>query len=569
METGELPRPSRLRRLAREVMPLLVLIAVGCKANCDEWQIRELTATDETWYLGIAWHMSDPGALPAEYHPMYTPLYVGLYRVLLCLPVEVEYLPFVCHALLLTLLGCVFYALTRRLGVGRWLSAAAATVLIHGTRLAEVEPFPVHLATIVFALGVWAGTFRRSLLGACGPIGFGTLAACYARNEFGTFLLAFVPCYLAVGAWALWRRADSRVEFLRWAVPLVLAVGACAAALGLPMPDGPRGIFAFGQHYARNVVEARGGEVVDWAVHYKRILRADFGNVHTVGEAARARPGALAWHVGRNFHRLPEATLGLCQPRVLWRPDYELPAKVLLWTVLGLGLVGFLRRVWAGACRGPDGLPLRVVLFGLGCVALVSGPSVVVVFPRDHYLLLPLFFALTLVVSGLPAPRWASGWAGVPTAWKTRTAGFFAAAFILGAMPTASEKRTFLRPLVTQYHPPTTGELRDTMALLRQLPRKPGTVVLDHRYMSTVLTVWMAQPVTFVSHDLKREGFGAFVAKHGIEVVILERALLDEPAFAGDQEFLELWNETHTGPFVVLACGHARVAVRRDLVPRE
>ena len=163
METGEPPHLSHWRRLAHKALPLLVVFAVGCKASFDEWQVRDLTLTDETLYLGIAWQLSDPGAQPAKQHPMYAPLYVYWYRLLLCLPVDVEFLPFVNHAVLMTLLGCVFYALTRRLGVGRCVSTCAAAVLIHGMKFAEVEPFPIHLATVVFALGVWAATFRKWL----------------------------------------------------------------------------------------------------------------------------------------------------------------------------------------------------------------------------------------------------------------------------------------------------------------------------------------------------------------------------------------------------------------------
>ena len=285
---GESPALSRWGRVAREVLPLLVLFTVGVKSTFDEWRAHDLTATDETLYLRCAWHFSDPAAPPPESSPLYVPLYVGWYRLLMALPVEVEYLPFVSHGVLMVVLAALFYALVRRLGTGRWAGAAASSLLILNTQVAAVEPYPVHMATVLLAGGVLAGTYRRSVLGACGPIGFGVLAACYARNEFGTFLLAFLPVYLAGGAWAWHRRAACRREFLPWAVPLIVAVGLCGCALGLPLPDGPRGIFAFGQHYARNVVEARGGDLSDGVVHFDRVLREDFGEVKTLGEAVRA-----------------------------------------------------------------------------------------------------------------------------------------------------------------------------------------------------------------------------------------------------------------------------------------
>ena len=225
-------------------------------------------------------------------------------------------------------------------------------VLFHCTKLAEVEPFPVHMATVVFALGVVVGTFRRSTLGACGPIGFAALVACYTRNEFGTFLLVFLPSYLLFGLWMLWRGAPCRREFLPWAIPLALTVGTCAVTLGLPMPDGPRGVFAFGQHYARNVVEAKGGEVLDWVVNYPQIIRGDFGEVRSFGDCVRARPGAVAWHVGQNLQRLPKVVFDLFRARTLLKPDLQTPVQALLLAVLGVS--GLVEDTSSGVVRRPS-----------------------------------------------------------------------------------------------------------------------------------------------------------------------------------------------------------------------
>jgi hypothetical protein len=565
MET--VPVSSRRGRIGREVLPLFVLFAVCLKSTHDEWRVRDLTYSDETLYLACAWHLSDPGATPPKDNPLYVPLYVGWYRVLMRLPVELEYLPFVSHGALVTLLTGLFYALVRRLGVGRWMAVTAAAGLILNTRLAEVEPFPVHMATVLLTVGVLIGTYRRSVLGACGPVGFGVLAASYVRNEFGTFLLVFLPCYLVAGALARRRQAVCRHEFLPWAVPLVLAVGACACTLGLPLPDGPRGLFAFGQHYARNVVETRGGDTADCVVHFERVLRADFGAVRTFGEAVRARPDAVAWHAGRNLDRLPTVVSDLLRPRQPLGASIRIVVRVLILAVLSVGLVRCVRHLRAGGARGPAGQPLRVVLLGLMCAALVGGPSVVLIYPREHYLILPLFFLLVLAVSGLPAPRWPVERLGAPDRWKVRAAGIVVGALLVGVTPNCGCEWTLLRPLGTQRRPAASVERRETMALLRGLPRRPSTVVLSYEYSGTVLTLWMAQPVVNVSHAEKAEGFGAFVAKHRIEVIILDRRLLDDTRFSADGEFLALWSGTEPGSFEIhSAPGGTRIAVRRALL---
>ena len=77
------PVAPQWRRIARETLPALVLLAVCAKSIADEWRAYDLTASDETQYLAMAWQMSDPGAPPAEENALYVPLYVGCYRLLL------------------------------------------------------------------------------------------------------------------------------------------------------------------------------------------------------------------------------------------------------------------------------------------------------------------------------------------------------------------------------------------------------------------------------------------------------------------------------------------------------
>ena len=445
MESGEVPRPSRWCRAAREVVPVLVLLAVAAKSALGEWHARDLVMTDETAYLSWAVGATGLGSVGPESGP----LYVQWYRLLMRLPVPIEYLQFVSHGLMQAVLAVLFYALVRRLGTGRWVGAAAASVLLLNTQLAALDPFPVHLATALLAVGVLVGSYRRSVLGACGPVGFCALAACYARPEFGTLLLVFLPLYLAGGVWACARGRGRWPEFLPWAVPLVAAVGVCGVAIGLPLPDGARGWAAFSQHYARTVEEATGrGDPTEWTIHWGRAAHTDFGEAKTLGEAVRARPDAVALHVGRNLVRLPTAAFNLCSPKAAGN-TLRKPVHLLLVAWLGVGCVGVVRRVQGGGLRGPDGQPLRAVLLALACVAVISGPAVLIVYPRDHYLLLPLFFLLALAVSGLPAPRWPTA-LGAPDRCKVRAAGVAAGVLLVGLNPTALNGCTPLRPLLTK-----------------------------------------------------------------------------------------------------------------------
>ena len=119
MESGDAPRPSRWGRAARAAVPVLLLLAVAAKSALGEWHARDLVLTDETAYLSWAVGATGLGRAGVESGP----LYVQWYRLLMHLPVSVEYLPFVSHGLLQAVLAVLFYALVRRLGTGRWVGS--------------------------------------------------------------------------------------------------------------------------------------------------------------------------------------------------------------------------------------------------------------------------------------------------------------------------------------------------------------------------------------------------------------------------------------------------------------
>lgn len=552
--------PSHPARLLRDAVPLVLLLAVCAKSTFGAWQVCDLTASDETEYLVMA-------ARPegAERSALYVPLYVAWYRLVLLLPLGPEYLPFVNHALLQTALAVLFYLLARRLGVGRWVGVFASAVLMLHTRAAFVYPFPVHMATAFLALGALVGTYQRSLLGACGPLGFALLAACYVRNEFGTFLLAFLPVYLTVGVWVWWR-TGARRAFLAWAVPLTFAVGACAATVGVPLPDGPRGLFAFGQHYARNVGETTGAGDELHNSHWRDVVTAEFGDVRTFGDAVRAKPGAVAWHVGRNLSRWPGVALELCRPKLPLSNTARTPVYLLLLAVLAVGLVGAVRRVRSG---GPEGHAWRTVLLATTVAVAVSAASVVLVYPREHYLVLPLFFVFVLATAGLPAPRWPAA-LGAPTRAKRCAVGCAAGFLLLAAAPTAAHGGTLLDPLVRKKWEPPPLRWRETAVFLRSLPLRPGAGVLAHDPAVPFVTVWMPQPVRVVPHHMKAEGFREFAVRHDVGIVLLDERVRADARFATDPTFLALWDGRDTGPFAILTTpGGHRVAVRRDVLTAE
>ncbi|MFP2934159.1 hypothetical protein ACLESO_55375, partial [Pyxidicoccus sp. 3LG] len=329
------------------------------------------------WYFALSWVWPDP-----------VDLYYGNTRLLL---------------LLTTLAG---YTLLRGVGARPWYALAGAAV--HLLSMApHVLPRPTLLALLVILAALSAAARARSPEGAGVRVGLGLLVASFARPEyFLSFLLAsaLLAALLVRLAWrerARWPRAA------RTGAAYALGVLALLAVLGNPFGDtSNRRFFAFCQHFADNHVRSTGLAVNAWN-ECDRVLRTVFGDADTVGEAALANPGAFLAHLGTNLKRYPGESLKLFTsghggvsplpgPGPLKREHLGhllllavavlLPVAVLLWN----------RNRLAATLRRPRVLAMLAVA---GVVQLPVLLSVVLVQPRQHYLVLQGLLALAVLAA--------------------------------------------------------------------------------------------------------------------------------------------------------------------------
>jgi hypothetical protein len=560
-EAPQPPAPSVLARFAHELLPLAVLLAVCAKCTHDIWRTSDLTPTDEISYALHGKMLGSPlwPDLPNE--PLYFPLYAAWYRALHQLPVAPEFLPHVSQAVLLSALAVLMYALLRRLGTGRAVAVLAASVLVLNTRFATINPFPHHLATALLALGAFVGTFQRSALAACGPVALATLAAVYARNEFATMLLGLLPVYLLAGLRAC-RTLDGRRAFLPWAVPFLGALIACHFTLGLSAPNGQRGMIAFVQHFVRNAaeVEGRGPEVWNFLLYDE--FERSFGDVKSVSEATRARPDLVAWHLWRNLSRAPGIARDQLAPRVPFGGTCAQPARLLILFAVCAGLFLCARR----AIREGAPQALKAVFLAALPAFGASGAAVVVIYPREHYLVPALFFLMVLGASGLPAPRWPARF-GAPSFGKRTAVALVGAALLLVTVPTANNRATILEPLFSKRQWVPTFELRETTTLLRELDLPPGARVMNHHPALWLVITWMNPPIVYVLPD-GTDDFRAFRARTRVDVIVLNEVMVANARFKDDPDFRALCAETACGPFEVRRTpSGARVAVRSATIP--
>jgi hypothetical protein len=576
------PAASRCRwwGLLADVALVLFVAGLGVKAAYGGWEIHDLDAADECCYMIVGLSVGKQGIPPVESSPIYI-LWDGL---LGRLGVPATNIPFVSWAGLACLLPASLYILVRALGGGR-LAALVAGGLLPATTLIDIYPYPMHLATVVLALGTaLAACFRRAAPTAA-VLGLTLLLATFTRPEFLYSLYLFVPLAGLGGAWMLWRRPESRRSVLISAVGFAAAAGLVLWVFGSPKGEGRRSLVAFGQHYALNRALAGARPENPWH-QWRMYVRDDFGDAATLGDVWRANREAFLWHVKTNAGNLPKHLREAAAPRVDLRslhewhvfPSDQPPkhprtvsiARRGMLAALVFGLVGAvigLRRQLTGREEGGK-LPVAVLMLGL--VAAPAVAASLIVYPRFHYLIPTIVFAAALVAAGcrhLP----------VPSRLRGRLVSFIA---IVGAaiglalvVPNRAEGWCLQcrlgegengRSIVRVPAP-----MRACVDTIRGLGLRPPVLFLDYDVARSYYTGFAG--ATILPARMKPgEGFLGFVKRMKLGLVVVDATMGENPQLRDDPDFQSLLRGKESDLFRLFSIEgvpHIRLAVRRDLLP--
>ncbi|HET9450221.1 MAG TPA: hypothetical protein VFO83_05040 [Aggregicoccus sp.] len=405
--------------------------------------------------------------------------------------------------------------------------ALLAPALFAVSAAAHVAPRPTLLALAVVLGGLALALARPTFAQALVPLGLALLLASFARPElFLSFLLVSALLALAL---LLRARAGAAGLALRGALTYAALSLLLVGLLGNPFSDGTgRRLYAFCQHYALGQVQRTGLALNPWG-QCNEVLRRSFGEVHSVGEAARANPGAFLAHLRDNLSRYPEASLrlfvsGPSHPSVLseepapWTPVRRAHALLLALAATALAGALLLRARGLGAALRAPGT--RLCALALGVVLLPSALSSLLLHPREHY----------LVLQGVLLPLLALAWVG---------------AAVRGAEPRVLQGAAVGLGLVLllaapRLAPVPKGEAplhRRAVAQLRAHVPSSGRVALLEAQGG--YDVYLGRHVTRISPARLRPGepFERFLQRQGVGFVLLEPQLARDARLAHDAGF--------------------------------
>lgn len=509
---------TRLRAFARAhagSAASLVVLAIVAKAILGRVGTFDLGFDDECWILGEGLGLPARPLPPSDYGP----LYAVWYRVMGALaPDPVKLYSFNWVVLELGL-ASLLYALSRRSGAPR-LAAGLVTIAWSLSHAVMIWPFAVYFSTAILALGALAATSAtRDGLAATTILSIATAVASFVRPELA------IPGIALVSIAVLWSVAratrERRPRALAPALVVALSVAGLVRIFGVPVGGG-RGYFAFEQHYALNRVEAGHLRADPWS-GYRPIVEAAFPHARSIGEAARENPGAFAWHVAQNASLLPK--------RLAWlfEIDAYVPLAVKLaitWgagAALVLGALAIARRRRRLSPRLVAWLPTWIPV-GASFLA-----AVLLIRPRDHYLVPFGFFALATLASACGAL--ARRRRPAPLATLTGLAAAVTLLMILptyrrGALPSLMEARGG--------PPPTDFDVRRTALALRAIGLRGERVILEPEWSRAI---YAGVPVRRVEPSTKTGPFFAFLRDHDVDLVIASPRLQADARFRDDPEF--------------------------------
>jgi hypothetical protein len=444
--------------------------------------VRDIRFDDETIYLDHGIRMFLDGAIPAERSPLYQ-LWYWLQSLIINDPVDLYY----CNwSALLFINLLVLWFLLMKMRVPR-VRSVVLLALFSTLTLFEVWPYVTLLSMagvgiamrLTFGLRSWISTL--STLSAI----FGILA--FVRPELTTSFLLSVLTLVCVSWFENGTIARKAGAFVISVVPFL----ALLVIFGSPF-GGNRLFHAFGQHYSLNVVRTESLQVDPWNFSVE-ITRRDFGDSDSVWDALRTNPKRVAWHVRANVRNLTSAW-DIFAPAVA---SYRVPR---LRTTLGLlvvagvllgGVVG-LRTMYARGARTfwTDHSPESHALIATAFAAVPGLGSMVLVYPRAHYLLAPCLGVVVFSAWGLSELLAKAGLRG-----RDRWQGVAAAGLgCLVVLPGSSGLEPWYLRRATSSSGPEHLESIATIRFLQGLPlsiaRGENIGVLEADYSRAVYAGW-------------------------------------------------------------------------------
>jgi len=534
---------SRFKAFIPDAALLALILFYGCVYTLGLQDCIDIVLYDETSYLRRGVSLKTVG-FP---NPQQAPFYAVWYYILsLAEPDRIDL--FYSNVKLVTILPSLALFLFFRVNkVSRIASLLGSLVFLFSAANFPVWPKVCHFALFLLVSGlVVASCFRGRIMKVLAAA-FTVLLVSYTRPEF---FLSFIILGLLY-AFMVFKSIHGK-RGLPGASGHVVFVLACLSLIGYwgsPIGSGSRDMWAFAQHYSLRWVEWSNDSRNPWA-DWRDIIVNDFGDATTPIEAVKNNPPAVMKHVSSNLKDL-QATF---KSRFMnyYPRNYQLAlvlniALILvlvekIFTVRGYPLNKITRRIRRDITQHSFMMALAAVIL------LPSLLSLSLIYPRDHYILIP--GVICLAFTWLVLMR--------ETSKTHRRFGNYLTVLTIIALSLT------LHPM-TEHIRCRQPDL-DAIKSLRTLELGGKITVLE---AGGGYGVYVSENYTVIPHYNKISDFSIFLNKKNIGLILWSNKLGEDTRYKFDPEWEDFTKAPHQWDFTCMNISNVskfRVCVRESIL---
>lgn len=370
---------------------MLLIFTIGWIFTLDIAQHVDLLFWDEANYMASGMSMFD------KFNKAWGPTYAFWYKFLSFFEGDSIKLYYLNYRLMTILPAIALFILLLQSNVRRWAALWVALLLLFAQINLPVWPKVSHYSIFVLLMGLVVMRRIKIYSLKLTFMAYVVLFLAYSRPEvFLTYLGIIVLWLIVVSS----DRASRRPIILAISIAGLLGTVLIQYVIGNPMFTfhGNRSAIAFAQHFMMNYYQWNGIDQdfwITWMPYYQK----EFGNAASISEAYKMNAPLLQKHIFTNIHQYFYESFRLFTDAMLPEKLIQIPLKIRI-IILSMGgaiavtIMG--KKAYVSALRENILRNMLVIMILLLFVA-PSVAACIVIYPREHYLLLQLPLILLLV----------------------------------------------------------------------------------------------------------------------------------------------------------------------------
>lgn len=381
---------DKILKYKTDIILFILLISIGVKYVYDFNSYLDIQLKDETLYLQNGLYLLKNG-LP---DPQWAPVYSVWFFLLSIIQNDSVAIYFLNLQILTVVPSLILYVLLRVLKVSHLISFLIGFFFLISSGNILVNPKVTHFALIIITSSSLLFYLTKKYMIKWSVIILGSLLSAYVRPELSiSFVLIIIYFLLSALKNKVFVAYKKGIGLLGIIIIIIIFV------FGNPLGSGKRSLGAFSQHFSLNWVEWNKSKLNPWTDAHD-IVRDNFGEINSIFEAPLANPDLFFKHIFQNISLITSEFQKLVNHTVFTTDNYRfenigiysLLFIILMYTIINLynSKLSILDLIKANYFKNKQ----VIVILTLFMIPMII--SVVLIYPRLHYLLILLFVLIII-----------------------------------------------------------------------------------------------------------------------------------------------------------------------------